>query len=175
MTALLFGSVLIILTDFDNLSRLGDRTCRRGPSAWSAACGRGYGAMLTGAFGDPARILAAISSGNANDIATAIRPFTETLVAATPLIFTGLGVAISFRGGMFNIGGDGQLMLGALAATIVAIVLAGQVPAAAILILVASSRPRSRAACGASFPGSSRRGPARTRSSRRSCSTTSPR
>ena len=63
--------------------------------------------MLSGAFGDPARILAALETGDANDIATAIRPLTETLVAATPLIFTGLAVAISFRAGMFNIGVDG--------------------------------------------------------------------
>ena len=134
VTALLIGAILIILTDFDNLSRLGTDPV----GAVLALIGgvvSGYGAMLTGAFGDPARILAAISSGNANDIATAIRPITETLVAATPLIFAGLGVAISFRGGMFNIVGDGQLILGALAATIVAIVLAGQVPPFIILVV----------------------------------------
>ncbi len=70
------------------------------------------------------------------DIATAIRPLTETLVAATPLILTGLAVAISFRAGMFNIGGDGQLMIGALAATITAFVLQGQAPAFVILLVL---------------------------------------
>ena len=52
-----------------------------------------------------------------------------------PLIFTGLAVAISFRAGMFNIGGKGQLLMGALAATIAAIVLAGSLPSPVILVV----------------------------------------
>jgi simple sugar transport system permease protein len=93
-----------------------------------------YGAMLAGAFGDPNRIITALQTGNAADIARAIRPLTETLVSTTPLIFVGLAVSISFRAGMFNIGGDGQLMIGALAATASAIALNGVIPAWLILI-----------------------------------------
>src|SRR5690606_18680657 len=44
----------------------------------------------------------------------AIRPLTETLVFSVPLIFTGLGIAIAFRAGMFNIGGQGQIIVGAI-------------------------------------------------------------
>ena len=62
-------------------------------------------------------------------IAAAIRPITETLVAATPLIFAGLAVAISFRSGVFNIGVEGQFVLGAFGAAVVAI--APQGPAGA--------------------------------------------
>ncbi len=40
-----------------------------------------------------------------------------TLVAATPLLFTGLAAAVSFRAGVFNIGGEGQLVIGAIAAS----------------------------------------------------------
>ncbi len=110
---------MIILTDFDNLSRLGTDPVGAIIGALGGVV-TGYGAMLAGAFGDPGPDRGRdLETGNANDIATAIRPITETLVAATPLIFTGLGVAISFRAGMFNIGGDGQLILGALGATIV--------------------------------------------------------
>jgi simple sugar transport system permease protein len=133
VTAFMFGAVVIVLTDLENLSRLGTDPAGAILGAIGGV-GRGYGAMLSGAFGDPARILIAIQSGVPRDIATAIRPLTETLVAATPLIFTGLAVAISFRAGMFNIGVDGQLMIGALGATITAIALAGQVPAFAILL-----------------------------------------
>ena len=43
----------------------------------------------------------------------AIRPITETLVNAVPLILAGLGIAIGFRSGMLNIGGQGQMILGA--------------------------------------------------------------
>src|SRR5882762_5045164 len=42
-----------------------------------------------------------------------------TLFYATPLVFTGLSVAIAFHAGLFNIGAEGQLTLGALAAAAV--------------------------------------------------------
>lgn len=61
-----------------------------------------YAAMVAGAF------------GSANAVA-------DTLVKATPLLFVGLGICIAFRGGVLNIGGEGQLVAGALAATIVAL------------------------------------------------------
>ena len=43
---------------------------------------------------------------------------TETLSRATPLIFTGLAAAVAFRAKLWNIGGEGQLYAGALAATV---------------------------------------------------------
>ncbi|MDN4472820.1 ABC transporter permease [Demequina sp. SYSU T00b26] len=42
------------------------------------------------------------------------RPFTETLTMATPLIFAGLGLGIGFRAGLFNIGAQGQIIMGAM-------------------------------------------------------------
>ncbi len=48
----------------------------------------------------------------------------QTLFKATPLIFTGLAVAIGFRGGLFNIGVEGQLYLGGFAAALAALALA---------------------------------------------------
>jgi len=47
----------------------------------------------------------------------------DILVRATPLILTGLAVAVAFRGGVLNIGADGQLLVGATAAAWVGIVL----------------------------------------------------
>jgi general nucleoside transport system permease protein len=134
VTALGFGAIVIVLTDFVSLSRIGtDPLGAIGGAAGGVVAG--YGAMLSGAFGDPARILAAFETGNVKDIATAVRPITETLVSSTPLILTGLAVAISFRAGMFNIGVDGQLMIGALGATIAAFALQGQVAAPVILLV----------------------------------------
>ncbi len=46
---------------------------------------------------------------------------TQTLVKATPLMLVGVGAVIAFRGGMVNIGGEGQIMVGALAAAAVAL------------------------------------------------------
>ncbi|HLA44454.1 MAG TPA: ABC transporter permease [Aggregatilineales bacterium] len=45
----------------------------------------------------------------------------ETLVKATPLIFVGIGICIAFRGGVINIGGEGQMIVGAVAGVAVAI------------------------------------------------------
>lgn len=46
-----------------------------------------------------------------------IGSFGETIVKTTPLIFTGLGVTFAYRCGVFNIGAEGQLMMGALGST----------------------------------------------------------
>jgi ABC-type uncharacterized transport system permease subunit len=50
---------------------------------------------------------------------------TETLVAATPLAFTGLAAAVAFRMNLFNVGGEGQLYAGAITGATVALLLAG--------------------------------------------------
>ena len=135
ITALLFGAIVIILTDFDSLSKIGtDPGAALGGVIGSVV--KAYGALLTGAFGEPDRFAKALQTGAERDVAAAIRPFTETLVAAMPLIFTGLAVAISFRTGMFNIGGNGQLIIGALGATTVAIALqTSGLPSLVILVL----------------------------------------
>jgi general nucleoside transport system permease protein len=57
---------------------------------------------------------------------------SETLTRATPLIFTGLAAAVAFRARLFNIGAEGQLYAGALAAVAVG---SGAVDAPAILLV----------------------------------------
>ncbi len=134
ITAFIFGSIFIVVTDFENLSRLGTDPAGAIGGALSTVVAA-YGAMLVGAFGEPGNILAAIQSGgDPKAIATAIRPISETLVAATPLIFTGLAVAVAFRTSVFNIGVEGQLILGAFGATVAAVVLQGQ-PGPVILVV----------------------------------------
>jgi general nucleoside transport system permease protein len=58
----------------------------------------------------------------------------DSLKLATPLIFTGLGVAFAFRAGLFNIGGPGQLTLGGIFAMLVGI----YVPLPAVLLIPAT-------------------------------------
>lgn len=48
---------------------------------------------------------------------------TQTLTKATPLLLVGLGICIAFRGGVINIGGEGQLIIGAVTTTAVALLL----------------------------------------------------
>ncbi|KQO01425.1 ABC transporter permease [Paenibacillus sp. Leaf72] len=51
--------------------------------------------------------------------------FTNTLSRATPIMLIGLGVALAFRAGFFNMGSEGQMVLGALSAAVTAIYLPG--------------------------------------------------
>src|SRR6266542_2749061 len=47
------------------------------------------------------------------------KALSETAVWATPYIFAGLAVAFAFKGGLFNIGAEGQLAFGAVAAALI--------------------------------------------------------
>lgn len=56
-----------------------------------------------------------------NGIFGNINGFSEALIKATPLIFTGLGCAVAFKTGFFNIGAEGQFYMGAVAAAVVSL------------------------------------------------------
>ncbi len=62
--------------------------------------------------------------------------FGRTIVNATPLILTGLSVALSFRAGMFNVGGEGQFYLGALIAAWLGVALPVRGIEAIVIILI---------------------------------------
>ena len=127
ITAFLLGAIVIVLTDVEHLQNLGSDPLGALAGAFGGVL-EGYGAMFSGAIGDPGRILDAIRSGDATDIANAVRPISETLVSATPFIFVSLGLVVSFRAGLFNLGADGQFFLGGVGATITVSLLQGQLP-----------------------------------------------
>jgi general nucleoside transport system permease protein len=77
-----------------------------------------YVALLQGAVGSPEAI-------------------GRTLLGATPLIFTGLAVAVAFRAGLFNIGGEGQLFIGAITAAWLGVSLGFLGPFSVVLVLLA--------------------------------------
>jgi simple sugar transport system permease protein len=128
VTAFFLGAIVIVLTDFEHLAQIGTDPVAALGGAFGGVVD-GYGAMFSGAIGDPGRIVAAIQSGNAEDIEAAIRPISETLVSATPFIFVGLGLAVSFRAGLINLGADGQFLIGTTVAAITTLLVAGQLPA----------------------------------------------
>jgi simple sugar transport system permease protein len=64
-----------------------------------------------------------------------VSSFAEIFVKACPLILTGLGCAVAFRTGFFNIGAEGQFYVGAMAATIVSLRLT-DVPGAGRILLI---------------------------------------
>lgn len=98
------------------------------------------GAVLVAVTGgDPFKAYQALACGGFGLFCFGGEPsvlqLSNTLVFLTPLIMTGIAVALPFRAGMFNIGAEGQLIMGAIAATTVGIHLAGW-PAFALLPLV---------------------------------------
>ena len=74
-------------------------------------------ALMTVADGYGALFRGAIFNTRADDLVTAMRPLTETFRLAGPLIAAGLGISLGFRVGLFNIGGNGQMIFGILWAT----------------------------------------------------------
>ncbi len=75
-----------------------------------------YQSMIVGAF------------GSKNGLA-------DTLVKATPLLLVGLGIAIAFRGGVINIGAEGQIIMGSLLTTWVGLQLGEQVPGVIVITI----------------------------------------
>ena len=57
------------------------------------------------------------------------RGLSYTLYYATTFVFTGLAVAVAFHGGLFNIGGEGQAIMGGLGTGLVALWLSASLPA----------------------------------------------
>jgi general nucleoside transport system permease protein len=101
ISALIVGAFVIAVTDLDLL-----RTwTTQGPGPALAATfrtiGNAYGGLFKGAFGS-------------------LRGVSETLTASTPLILAGLSVAVGFQAGLFNIGAEGQMVIGGVSALMIA-------------------------------------------------------
>ncbi len=103
--ALVVGSILICATD-EGVQAAGAYFFSR-PGDTFAAIGNAIGSAYTAFF------QGAVYNFRVPDFGHGIRPLTETLTFAAPLIAAGLGIALTFRAGLFNIGGQGQMVLGA--------------------------------------------------------------
>jgi len=97
--------------------------------AYGESPARVFGLMLAGTWGNPYGI-------------------GQVLFKATPLIFTGLAVALPFRAGLFNIGAEGQVALGALATGLVGAALPAGTPWPVALPLCAAAGFAAGAAWG---------------------------
>ena len=118
LTGLLVSGLIIILSSEDVYAAFG-RSIGAGFQEAIITAASAYAALFTGAFGDPVRIVNALASGEAEAIRRAFNPIFESLVASTPFIFAGLSVALGFQAGLFNIGAEGQLFVGAIFAAFV--------------------------------------------------------
>jgi simple sugar transport system permease protein len=114
--ALLVGAVLIVASDPVVLrawNSVGYAPGAAFSATWTSVSSA-YSALFEGAIVSPATISAAFHGGS---IAAIFYPLSLTTFEATPLILTGLSVALCFRAGMFNIGAAGQWIGGAIVAT----------------------------------------------------------
>jgi ABC-type uncharacterized transport system permease subunit len=114
LCALVVGAILIVVADEPTRSSFGYFFSAPGDTfgnAWSAISS-GYGALFRGAVFDPGSI--------GHGAAGTFGPISNTLLNAAPLILGGLAVAVAFRTGLFNIGVQGQLIVGAIFAGYVA-------------------------------------------------------
>jgi general nucleoside transport system permease protein len=129
LLALLCGAILIILTSpashgsFDLLLPI-----------------KAYEALLEGATG----ISFIDTDGDTTTLAISLIPsaqaLTNTLVRASPLILTGLAVGLGFKAGLFNIGGNGQVLVGAFFAALTGAAVAQQpVPIALTIAVLAGA------------------------------------
>jgi len=114
-SALVVGGVLIVVTD-PVVLRAWDSVGYAPGAALSAtwqSVAAAYSALFEGSIVSPATIDHAFHGGS---IAAIFYPMSLTVYEATPLILTGLAVAIAFRAGLFNIGATSQFTGGAIVA-----------------------------------------------------------
>jgi ABC-type uncharacterized transport system permease subunit len=106
MLALVISGVLIAAADSTVQSTATYLFARPGDffaAAWHAVS-NAYVALFQGSIVDT----------SAPTFVRAIKPLTETMTVSVPIILAGLGLGIGFRAGMFNIGAQGQIILGAV-------------------------------------------------------------
>lgn len=108
LLALAIGALLVTVFDPTvryTVSYFFDRPSDTFIAAWMSASGY-FTSLFRGAIFDY----------EAMTLARAFRPLSETMTNSIPLIITGLAVGLGFRGGLFNIGAQGQFIVGAIAA-----------------------------------------------------------
>ncbi|HUX12688.1 MAG TPA: ABC transporter permease [Spirochaetia bacterium] len=138
LSALIIGGVIIVMSTPAASASWGRFFSAPGAAlaeSWHAVAAA-YVALFVGSIGNFSDIFTAIGSGQADALVRAFRPISETLVYATPLLMAGLGIAAAFRAGLFDIGGQGQLILGAAGATLAGFMFAGLPPILHVLTAI---------------------------------------
>lgn len=118
ISGLILGGVIIVVTSESVYAAFGQSFWQGLQAAWGEVY-LAYSSLFAGSIGEPGRMITALQSGDALEIRRAFNPFLESLVASTPYIFAGLAVALGFRSGLFNIGAEGQLFMGAIFAVFI--------------------------------------------------------
>ncbi|WFE26654.1 ABC transporter permease [Solwaraspora sp. WMMD791] len=118
LLAVVIGGVLMIVSDPEVLATYTYFFARPGDAlgeSW-ALVSQAYANLFKGAVINPDTVRA--WAGGDAEWSAVFRPISETLTYTTPLVFTGLSVALAFRGGLFNIGAQGQAIIGVIVAAL---------------------------------------------------------
>jgi general nucleoside transport system permease protein len=116
IAALVLGALIIAFTDPTVLHVWGSFVAEPGvalSTAWHAVAAA-YSNLFEGAIVNPHTVAAAFHGGSVGAI---FYPLSQTASQATPLVLTGLSVALAFRVGLFNIGAASQWIGGAIVVT----------------------------------------------------------
>lgn len=108
--ALFVGGLVIGFTDSRVLSKISSPISFI--RVFASTVGNAYLALFQGAIFDP-------NLAEGHGLLTGFYPLSQTVVNAAPLMLCGLSVAIAFKAGLFNIGAQGQFILGAIGASYV--------------------------------------------------------
>jgi len=129
LSALIIGGLVIMFTDQAVYQAMGEGHIGRALGLAFGNVARAYAALYQGAMGDPFSIISAIFRAIGGEglrpITVAVRGPSDSLVQSVPYIFAGLAVALGFRSGLFNIGVEGQIGVGWMAAVIVGFLFTG--------------------------------------------------
>ena len=106
VVALVIGAILIASADGSVQKSAGYLFAK--PSDFFAAIGHSVGSAYSALFQG-----AVVNVTTAHTAGQVFAPLTQTIAYSVPLILAGLGLAVGFRAGLFNIGGQGQIILGA--------------------------------------------------------------
>jgi len=115
LASFVVGGILIALSNENVQAAAGYFFARPGDlfnAVWQSVFGA-YEALFRGS----------IYNYQADNFGDGILSLTQTLAYATPITIAGLGLAVAFRSGLFNIGGTGQIIFGAVASAVVALYL----------------------------------------------------
>lgn len=138
LSALIIGGLVLMFTDQEVYKALGEGRVFEALGQAFGNLARAYGALYEGALGNPIKILTAIGRWMTGEglkpVLSAVRGPSDSLVQSVPYIFAGLAVALGFRAGLFNIGAEGQIGVGWMAAVVVGFYFAG-LPAVVLLPL----------------------------------------
>jgi general nucleoside transport system permease protein len=137
--AMIVGGILIIVSDPDVLDTYSYFTARPSDAldaSWTVVS-EAYANLFKGAIVDPAAVSGWIDGSNGwQDV---FAPISETLTYTAPIVFTGLAVALAFRGGLFNIGAQGQAIMGTIVAALAGFLLPLPIVLAVVVAVLAGA------------------------------------